>query len=384
MATQANQMAPNSSEPAPHTQLNSASRLPNEFVLHKIPITAAEAVERGYNIPASTPSDAKVYVGNLMPHPALPEKKRPLNSWMAFRTFYARIFRKTQQKAASSYLTVLWSRDPFKAKWAIVAKAYSSIRDLVGKHNARLDRYLSIVVPAIGIIGAEDYLRTLNWSITATADGSMSLVQTKALNLELLPLIITRTSMTEIEIFNLCAERQYVTRFDSGRLVVMANQARQVKLLAAGPRINSTSEVLARVPEARSEKVFIHQVMTDPEYAASRVFGFDVDQMLGTPRSCDPDRPSQHWNDTMADIYHPEEGHINTEVFTYGLNWQVGDINDPLSFDRILAEMGAVEDGWMIPTGEPLDAVPGEQKHTDPPQSRTLEPGSRRHATSLR
>jgi len=50
-----------------------------------------------------------------------------------------------------------WLRDPFKAKWAIVARANSAIRDKVGKPRAPLDRFLSLVCPALDIIDIADF-----------------------------------------------------------------------------------------------------------------------------------------------------------------------------------------------------------------------------------
>jgi hypothetical protein len=85
-------------------------------------------------------------------HPAglILAAKRPLNSWMAFRAYYATIFTTFQQKNISGFLTRMWQEDPFKAKWAIVAKAYSIIRDKVGKAHAPLDIFLQTVCPHIG------------------------------------------------------------------------------------------------------------------------------------------------------------------------------------------------------------------------------------------
>lgn len=59
--------------------------------------------------------------------------KRSLNSFMAFRKYYIPIFPWLQQKEMSGFITILWREDPFHAKWTIVARAYSIIRDRVGK-----------------------------------------------------------------------------------------------------------------------------------------------------------------------------------------------------------------------------------------------------------
>jgi hypothetical protein len=63
----------------------------------------------------------------------------------------------------SSYLTILWIEDPFKAKRGILARAYSTIRDQVGKSsNALLDRFLALVCPELGMIAAEEHSHTIS------------------------------------------------------------------------------------------------------------------------------------------------------------------------------------------------------------------------------
>jgi hypothetical protein len=93
--------------------------------------------------------------------------KRPLNSFMAFRAYYAPAFAKYQQKNISGFLNKLWAGDFVKAKWAILAKAYSSIRDRVGKENVPLDGFLALTCPVIGILPPEEYFEKMGWSFPA-------------------------------------------------------------------------------------------------------------------------------------------------------------------------------------------------------------------------
>lgn len=71
------------------------------------------------------------------------------------------MFTSFQQKDISGFLTYLWQTDPFKAKWSILAKAYSIIRDSKGKGKAPLDSYLAINGPFIGIVPPEKYLEMI-------------------------------------------------------------------------------------------------------------------------------------------------------------------------------------------------------------------------------
>ena len=61
---------------------------------------------------------------------------------------------------------MLWQGDHFQAKWTIVAKAYSKVRDYQGKDNANLSKFLELVSPFIGIIAPADYLSIMGWKTT--------------------------------------------------------------------------------------------------------------------------------------------------------------------------------------------------------------------------
>ncbi|KAI9824678.1 MAG: hypothetical protein M1819_000831 [Sarea resinae] len=102
---------------------------------------------------------------------------RPLNSWIAFRSYYSVIFESLQQKDISGFLTYLWQTDPFKAKWSILAKAYSIIRDTNGKAKAPLDMFLALNGPYIGIVKPSDYLSTLGWEIATDENGNRAIVR---------------------------------------------------------------------------------------------------------------------------------------------------------------------------------------------------------------
>lgn len=65
----------------------------------------------------------------------------------------------------------MWQADPFKAQWAILAKAYSAIRHVQGKTNAPLDQFLTINTPLVGIIEPDKYLQALGWIFVAEPDG---------------------------------------------------------------------------------------------------------------------------------------------------------------------------------------------------------------------
>lgn len=80
-----------------------------------------------------------------------------------------------QQKEISGFLTFLWHQDNSKAMWTVLAKAYSIIRDSVGKENAPLELFLAVNAPFIGIIGPQDYLIVLGYELTTKKNGELAL-----------------------------------------------------------------------------------------------------------------------------------------------------------------------------------------------------------------
>lgn len=72
----------------------------------------------------------------------------------------------------------LWEHDLCKAKWALAAKAYSVIRDHVGKEHAPLDLFLMLVAELLGLIEPQRYLAVMGWEIPVNEYGSVSLVKT--------------------------------------------------------------------------------------------------------------------------------------------------------------------------------------------------------------
>lgn len=120
--------------------------------------------------------------------PIVKQTKRPLNCWMAFRgkystssrrilvaemrpAYYQSCFASLTQMEISNVMGKIWQHDPFKAKWAIIGKAYSVLRDKLGKENAPLDKFLEIVCPNMSIIEPTQYFVTMGWEITIAEDG---------------------------------------------------------------------------------------------------------------------------------------------------------------------------------------------------------------------
>lgn len=71
------------------------------------------------------------------------------------------------QKAKSGILRFLWQNDRFKAKWAILAKAYSKIRDEhADSKDVSLESFLNLNAGYIGILQPSLYLEAMGWELT--------------------------------------------------------------------------------------------------------------------------------------------------------------------------------------------------------------------------
>lgn len=78
--------------------------------------------------------------------------------------FYSVLFPELTQKARSGILKFLWQNDPFKAKWAILAKAYSIIRD-DHEGEVTLDQFLTLNIDFIRILEPTRYLEAMGWEL---------------------------------------------------------------------------------------------------------------------------------------------------------------------------------------------------------------------------
>jgi hypothetical protein len=337
---------------SPSSKLSHSASLANEMLLLAAP-RARRSIQMIAHVQQGHPGLAQAIVRrhpNSTRRPVL--VKRSVNSWMAFRSmpisptltaranqtgFYFRIFKGLPQKEASVHLTVLWQSDPFKAKWAIIARAYSSIRDAVGKRNAPLDAFLNLVCPVVGIIGADEYLERMKWVSMATDTGSMILIQTSAPDLASLGASICHTSMTEKDVVQYCTRSGYIRGVAAARVqAAFHSQAPQQGLLAT-----------AQIPSAPAL------------VQAAAVNGFDVNAEIGTdqPMSSSASSASSatyQWTGSMADLYNPSEGSIDfNSIFgqTSGSLWETINIRDSVSLDNMLGGSG-IQNGYFAPSGK--------------------------------
>ena len=99
--------------------------------------------------------------------------KRPVNSWMAFRSYYNRLFPGYQQKDISVFTHRMWSEDPYKTKWALIAKAYSIIRDRGWQDQMHLlTHFLVSSVLTLELLRPAAYFQTMGLGLANCREGT--------------------------------------------------------------------------------------------------------------------------------------------------------------------------------------------------------------------
>jgi hypothetical protein len=144
--------------------------------------------------PDSTTGCVGVAPQNVLSAPVSQRRLRPLNNFMIFRSklhqshhwscfltialgFCAPLFPGIPQKVKSFAIGQMWADDPLKSQWAVLAKAYTIIRDHFKVQNPSLRDFVSLCLTLLGLANAEAYLKMCGWRIVL-ADNSMNLVKT--------------------------------------------------------------------------------------------------------------------------------------------------------------------------------------------------------------
>jgi hypothetical protein len=191
----------------------------------------------------------------------------------------------------------MWKNDPFKAKWTIVAKAYSSIRDVVGKQRASLLAFLTLVCPKIGMINAEDYFWKMNWKLEAAVDGTKVLKQTSFLDLSSFGADILYTNMTPKDVIHFCAQMCYIPQ-------QVANQ------IAWGDNFNPAGSL----PRNQiSQQSLLASCPVAPQLDQSTSLIWEGEAAVGSSPACSPSVGSGlaafpvplKWTGSMFDLYNP-------------------------------------------------------------------------------
>jgi hypothetical protein len=78
-------------------------------------------------------------------------------------------------KTLSNLLGQLWEQDPNKTLWSLMAKAWSAMRDQIGKKKVPLDQFFQIICPYLNILSPDTYLERHGWNFKINEEGTPTL-----------------------------------------------------------------------------------------------------------------------------------------------------------------------------------------------------------------
>lgn len=90
-----------------------------------------------------------------------------------FSGYYITIpmFKPWPMKKLSNLIGLLWEADPNKSLWSLMAKAWSTIRDQIGKDQAPLDQFFRIICPHLKLPDPASYLEIHGWILNVNGEG---------------------------------------------------------------------------------------------------------------------------------------------------------------------------------------------------------------------
>lgn len=131
--------------------------------------------------------------------------------------YYYRMFTGIQQSQISRLLERFWRLDPFQAKWTILAKAFSVIRDDKGKKDASLDAYLAISAPFVAIVRPADYLGMMGYQLTVV-NNQATMIRQQNFNINAIDRALLTTPHSVNDVVENCYRQGFITenRTDAG------------------------------------------------------------------------------------------------------------------------------------------------------------------------
>lgn len=81
------------------------------------------------------------------------------------------VFKQWPMKKLSNLIGLLWEADPNKSLWSLMTKAWSTIRDQIGKDKAPLDQFFRIICPYLNLPDPASYLEIHGWILSVDEEG---------------------------------------------------------------------------------------------------------------------------------------------------------------------------------------------------------------------
>ncbi|KAL6893410.1 MAT1-1-1 [Trichoderma evansii] len=277
-------------------------------------------------------------------HAPADKAKRPLNAFMAFRSYYLRLFPEVQQKTASGFLTTLWNKDSYRNKWALVAKVYSFVRDQIGRDKVSLSYFLNVACPIMKITEPSVYLSTFGWSVEDEA-GSPKLIQTEcSLNISHAALQSDDYPNTENDLLSAIINVGYLPD-DSVNLMerMSANSNGIMTTASSALPVLSTKEKTTFMKVIEADPFQAARELLGPQYEEKQVSALgvkshladDLDSVAHLPLQFAYPDPRQLYNYASVTPQHYQQDIPSVGYFTFNEDDAL-DVDNPWDIDKML------------------------------------------------
>nr|AER26921.1 MAT1-1-1 mating-type protein [Longididymella vitalbae] len=145
----------------------------------------------------------------------LEKTRKALNAFVGFRCYYILIpvFKPWPMKKLSNLMGVMWEADPNKSLWSLMTKAWSVIRDQIGKDKAPLDQFFRLICPYLNIPSQETYLKHCGWTLSLYEEGTPILSKDLIPSLDSYSAGIAGMALSVEDIIDYCQSMGYAQEF---------------------------------------------------------------------------------------------------------------------------------------------------------------------------
>lgn len=168
-------------------------------------------------------------------------------------------------KSLSNVLAIMWDTDPNKSLWTLLTKAWSTIRDRIGKERAPLDAFFRIMCPAMRIPSPQVYLERCGWTLVLDDAGAPNVTRDFELPYESFEEASENSTMSVADIIRHCHLNGYAQEYDleahgtPSTFHVNLNQpmenSKQVSAAISNQRIAMRNKRRAKRQQARDSPV---------------------------------------------------------------------------------------------------------------------------------
>jgi hypothetical protein len=156
-------------------------------------------------------------------------------------------------KKLSNPMGIMWEADPNKSLWSLMTKAWSIIRDQIGKDKTPLDQFFRIICPYLNIPSPETYLERYGWTLTTDEEGTPTLSRESAPSPDASSAGIIDMALSVEDIISYCQSmgyaQEYISDTDIHSPTFLAQSCSQ--FAGKNTSVKSQTQVVSSTQESR-------------------------------------------------------------------------------------------------------------------------------------